>query len=86
MKSIGIVRKMDDLGRVVIPMEFRRTMELEPGTPMEIYVTADSIVFRKYQPGCSFCGSFDIKVDGIRGKRLCRSCTLEVVNANVYKS
>lgn len=50
MKSTGIVRRIDDLGRVVLPKELRRSMELPEGTPMEIYVDGDRIVLRKYQP------------------------------------
>lgn len=50
MKSTGIVRRVDELGRIVIPKELRSTMELPEGTPMEIYVEDDKIIFRKYQP------------------------------------
>lgn len=50
MKSTGIVRRIDDLGRVTLPKELRTTMDLPEGTPMEIYVDRDSIVIRKYQP------------------------------------
>ena len=50
MKSTGIVRRVDEFGRVVLPAELRRTMELPEGTPIEIYVDGDKIVLRKYQP------------------------------------
>ena len=50
MKSTGIVRKLDHLGRVVLPKELRRTMDLPEGTPMEIYIDGSRIVLRKYQP------------------------------------
>ena len=62
MKATGIVRRVDDLGRIVLPKELRQTMGIRTGDPMEIYTDADSIILRKYAPGCAFCGS----VDGVR--------------------
>lgn len=51
MKATGIVRRMDDLGRVVVPKELRRTMKISEGTPLEIFIDKDgSIIFRKYSP------------------------------------
>ena len=50
MKSTGIVRKLDHLGRIVLPKELRRTLDLPEGTPMEIYIDGSRIVLRKYQP------------------------------------
>ncbi len=51
MKATGIVRRMDDLGRVVIPKEIRRTMKIGEGTPLEIFIDKDGgIIFRKYSP------------------------------------
>ena len=58
IKSIGIVRKVDNLGRVALPIEIRKTMSIEPKSPLEIYVDGDSIIFKKYESGCYFCGSF----------------------------
>jgi transcriptional pleiotropic regulator of transition state genes len=57
MKSTGIVRKLDELGRIVIPIELRRTMNLEIKDPVEIFVDDDKIIFRKYAPGCAITGS-----------------------------
>ncbi len=57
MKSTGIVRKIDELGRIVIPIELRRTMNLEIKDPVEIFVDDDKIIFRKYAPGCTITGS-----------------------------
>ena len=51
MKSTGIVRRIDDLGRIVIPKEIRRTLDLPEGTPMEISVDGSKIILQKYQPG-----------------------------------
>ena len=56
MKSTGIVRKMDDLGRIVLPMEIRNTFDINPKDPLEIFVDEDCIVLRKYEPACVFCG------------------------------
>ena len=71
MKVIGIVRKVDELGRVVLPKELRDTMELPENTPMEIFIDADKIILRKYQPGCTFCGSMD-RLTEFGGKRRIR--------------
>ena len=49
MKSTGIVRQMDDLGRIVIPVELRRTLQIDKGDPLEIFVEGDSIILRKYE-------------------------------------
>ena len=73
MKSTGIVRKVDELGRVVIPIELRRTMSIEEKDALEIYVDGDKIILRKYEPACVFCGNAD-DVENYRGKNVCRSC------------
>ena len=57
MKSTGIVRKVDELGRIVLPIELRRTMNIDVKDAMEIYVDGDQIVLKKYEPSCIFCGS-----------------------------
>ena len=57
MKSTGIVRKVDELGRVVLPIELRRTLGIEEKDPLEIYMDGPSIVLRKYQVSCVFCDS-----------------------------
>ena len=56
MKSTGITRAVDDLGRIVIPKELRRNLGISEGTPMEIYTDADRIVLKRYIPGCLLCG------------------------------
>ena len=56
MKSTGIVRKVDELGRVVLPIELRRTLDIAEKDALEIYVDSDRIVLRKYEPACIFCG------------------------------
>lgn len=81
MKATGIVRKVDELGRIVLPVELRRTLEIEERDPLEIYMEEDRIVLKKYQPSCIFCGSADIAVD-FKGKHLCKKCSRELGGKN----
>lgn len=55
MKATGIVRKLDDLGRIVLPIEFRRTLDIAERDELEIYMENDQIILRKYEPACIFC-------------------------------
>jgi AbrB family transcriptional regulator, transcriptional pleiotropic regulator of transition state genes len=73
MKSTGIVRKVDELGRVVIPIELRRTLDIAEKDPLEIYVDGDRIILRKYEPACVFCGNAD-EVSDFKGKKVCKDC------------
>jgi transcriptional pleiotropic regulator of transition state genes len=73
MKSTGVVRKMDDLGRVVIPMELRRTLNIEEKDSIEIFVDGEYIMLKKYQPGCVSCGSMDFCTTKT-GTRICQKC------------
>ena len=73
MKSTGIVRKIDELGRVVLPIELRRTMNLEVRDPVEIYMEGDSIVLRRYEASCLFCGGVR-QLTEFRGKQICSDC------------
>ncbi len=78
MKSTGIVRKVDELGRIVLPIELRRTLDIAEKDSLEIYVDNDSIILRKYQPACIFCDNArDVLV--FKGKNICKDCirTLE---------
>ena len=59
MKATGIVRRIDDLGRVVIPKEIRRTLRLSEGDPLEIFVTDGGVLFKKYQPELLYEESID---------------------------
>ena len=77
MKSTGIVRRVDELGRVVLPMELRRTMGIEPKDPVEIYVDEDRIVLRKHEPTCIFCGEGTSLVK-YKGKLICKNCREEL--------
>ncbi|MTV49745.1 AbrB/MazE/SpoVT family DNA-binding domain-containing protein [Heliobacillus mobilis] len=73
MKSTGIVRKVDELGRVVIPMELRRVMGIGDKDGLEIYVEDEKIILKKYEPACVFCGSAN-DVQNYRGKVVCKEC------------
>ena len=73
MKATGIVRKIDELGRVVLPIELRRTMNLEVRDPVEIFLDGDSIVLRKYETACLFCGGTH-NLTTFRGKQICGEC------------
>lgn len=73
MKSTGIVRNIDELGRIVIPKEMRKRMDIASNDPVEIFVDGEKIILTKYQPSCIFCGSSESVVD-FRGKRICEEC------------
>ena len=73
MKSTGIVRKVDELGRIVLPIELRRTLDIDVKDSLEIYVDGDNIVLHKYMPACIFCGSVDSIVE-FKGKNICPDC------------
>lgn len=77
MKATGIVRKVDELGRVVIPKELRKTLDISEKDGMEIYVDGNSIILRKYEPTCIFCGS-STDVFTFRGRNICPHCLEEL--------
>lgn len=79
MKYTGIVRRIDDLGRIVLPVELRRGLELENGDSLEIFVEDNTIILKKYQPACIFCGNVaDISV--FKGRNICPSCAKEIAH------
>lgn len=73
MKSTGIVRKVDELGRIVLPIELRRTLDIAEKDCLEIYMEGPSIVLKKYQPACIFCDS-DKDIQLFHGKNICSKC------------
>ncbi len=79
IKSTGIVRKVDELGRIVLPKELRDTLKIEHKDPLEIYVDADNIILRKYEPACIFCGNAEDVID-FGGKRVCKDCIAKLKN------
>jgi transcriptional pleiotropic regulator of transition state genes len=73
MKSTGVVRRVDELGRIVIPIELRRTLDIAEKDALEIYVDGEQIILKKYEPACIFCGNARDVVN-YRGKNICESC------------
>jgi transcriptional pleiotropic regulator of transition state genes len=73
LKATGIVRKVDSLGRIVLPIELRRTLGIDVKDPLEIFVDGEHIILRKYEPACTFCGNAtDVK--RFSGKTVCYEC------------
>ncbi len=77
MKSTGIVRKMDELGRVVIPIEIRNQFNIAEKDPVEIYVDGSSIVIKKYEPNCIFCGNTENLIN-YNDKLICEDCSKKI--------
>ena len=77
MKATGIVRPVDALGRVVIPVELRRNLGIDTNDSLEIYVEGQFIMLKKYEPACIFCGNAD-DVRMIHGKCVCAACIEEM--------
>ena len=80
MKSTGIVRKVDELGRIVLPIELRRTLGIEEKDRIEIFVDGESIILRKYQPACIFCDNAK-DIINYKGKNICAACMKELKKA-----
>ena len=77
MKATGITRKIDELGRVVLPIELRRTLDICEKDSLEIYTDSDMIILKKYQPACVFCGK-QKGVVSFKGKNVCSDCIGEI--------
>ena len=77
MKSTGIVRKVDELGRIVLPIELRRTLDVAEKDSLEIYVDGNTIILKKYEPACIFCGDAR-DVENYKGKNICTNCMSEL--------
>ncbi|MBR2241029.1 MAG: AbrB/MazE/SpoVT family DNA-binding domain-containing protein [Clostridia bacterium] len=73
MKSTGIIRKLDELGRVVIPIELRNKFNISEKDPMEIYVDGSNIILKKYESNCIFCGKSD-NLKEFKEKQICSNC------------
>ena len=82
MKSTGIVRKVDNLGRIVLPVELRRTLGIDIHSDVEIYVDGDQVVLKKYLPCCIFCGEAD-NVILYRDKLVCAQCRKDLSEKNL---
>ena len=78
MKSTGIIRRLDELGRIVIPKEMRDKLDITVGTPLEIHIEGDDIVIRKDVETCIFCGSIE-DITEFKGKQVCAVCRGELL-------
>lgn len=81
MKSTGIVRRIDELGRIVLPIEIRKNLALASRDAVEIFVNEDTIVLKKYEPACIFCGSLD-NASLFKGRIICDKCLAELKKAD----
>lgn len=77
MKSTGVVRQLDTLGRIVLPIELRRTMDIGVKDMLEIFVDGDSIILKKYHPSCIFCGDAR-DVQPYKNKLVCKNCLADL--------
>ncbi|MBE6654954.1 MAG: AbrB/MazE/SpoVT family DNA-binding domain-containing protein [Ruminococcaceae bacterium] len=81
MKSTGVVRRIDELGRIVLPIEIRKNLSIDNRDAVEIFVENDKIILKKYEPACIFCGNAD-NVIMYGGKLICRDC-VETIKRDV---
>ena len=79
MKSTGIVRKVDELGRIVLPIEIRRTLDIAERDELEIYLDDDKVILKKYEPSCIFCGS-SCGLVTYHGRNVCMECIENMSN------
>ncbi len=77
MKSTGIIRRMDELGRVVIPIEIRNQFNIVEKDPIEIYVDGSTIVLKKFEPNCIFCGNTKNLLE-FHNKLICKDCSKKI--------
>lgn len=81
LKSVGIVRKIDELGRLVIPKETRVLFDIKAETPLEFFVDdkKNQIVIQVYEPGCIFCGTLENTVAHKSGRMMCKNCIVKML-------
>ena len=77
MKTTGVIRQLDSLGRIVLPIELRRTLDIKTKDMLEIMVEGNSVILRKYEPNCHFCGGSS-GLSSYRDKLVCRRCLKEL--------
>jgi AbrB family transcriptional regulator, transcriptional pleiotropic regulator of transition state genes len=80
MKATGVVRRVDELGRIVLPIELRRIMDIDIKDSIEIFVDGEQIILKKYAPACTFCGNA-ADVTYFKSKMVCKDCLNEIENA-----
>lgn len=81
MTISGVVRKVDDLGRVVLPGSVRKILNIQPRDSFEIYLEDDCVVLRRYEPTCAFCDS-TTDIVNYKGCKICKNC-LKKLNVEV---
>jgi len=84
MKSTGIIRRVDELGRVVIPIEIRNQFNIVEKDPVEIYVEGSSIILKKFEPNCIFCGNTKDLYD-YNDKLICEKCIKKIENLKKHE-
>ena len=77
MKSTGVVRKVDELGRIVLPIKLRRSLDIAEKDALEIYVDGEQVILKKYQPACVFCGEAR-DISNYKGKNICSECMKDI--------
>ena len=77
MKSTGVVRKVNELGRIVLPIELRRSLDIAEKDALEIYVDGEQVILKKYQPACVFCGEAR-DISNYKGKNICSECMKDI--------
>ena len=77
MKTTGMIRQLDSLGRIVLPIELRRTLGINTKDMLEILVEGNSVILRKYEPNCHFCGGSS-GLAAYKDKLICRRCLKEI--------
>lgn len=80
MKATGVVRKVDELGRIVVPIELRRTLDIDIKDPLEIFTEGDTIILKKYQPCCVICGEVKSTIS-FKEKLICKNCITYIKEA-----
>lgn len=78
MHDTGIVRRVDDLGRIVIPMELRRTLGINVKDPLAIFVEGDRIILERHKDSCAICGDVDGQTVEVKGRQICSDCVTAV--------
>lgn len=81
MKSTGMVRPVDELGRIVLPKELRKSLDINARDSVEIFTDGGRIILQKYEPACIFCGNAD-NVVYYEGKRICSECLAKLKALN----
>jgi transcriptional pleiotropic regulator of transition state genes len=81
MADKHLIRKVDEVGRVVIPSGLRRNYHIETGDSIEIFIDKDMLVLKKYNRGCFFCGEMDGLTE-LEGQKICQECAKDIINEN----